>query len=97
MSKPKTPRAQFLEVIEALGYGSTVGDAYPASLRTYGEAVGELRYYIELAESDGEPLNVEIFGDGYEKPNPTTRRAYHRARRLARLWAVMSPGLALPG
>lgn len=24
---------------------------------------------------------VEIFGDGYEKPNKATRRAYNRARR----------------
>lgn len=95
MAKWKTPRAQFLEIVEGLGFGRVVGDKRPEELKTYGEAVAELRYYIELAEAEGEPLNVEIFGDGYEKPNKATRRAYNRARRLLKQWVVMAPGVKL--
>ena len=95
MSKKKTPREQYAAAIAGLGYGESIGDTIPARI-TYGEAVRELRYYVGMAKEDGEPLNVEIFGDGYEKPNPNTRRAYFAARRLVRKWSIMSPGLVMP-
>lgn len=75
-------------VIEDLGYGSRIGEEIPATT-TYREAVVELTHYIGMANERGEPFNVEVFGDGYDAPVPSVRRAYFRARRLLKKFSAV--------
>lgn len=80
---------QYINVIENLGFGSVVGEKIPAII-TYREAVRELCYYISMAEEEGEPLNLEVFGDEYDEPIPHVRKAYLRAKRLVKKFRVLN-------
>lgn len=84
----------YKSVIEGLGFGSAIGEKIPDSI-TYGEAVKELRYYIAMANEEGEPLNLDVFGDEYDEPTPSVRKAYLKAKRLVKKFRVMDKTLRM--
>ena len=79
---------RYKSVLEDLGYGSVVGEKIPETI-TYGEAAKELKYYIDMANEKGEPFNIEVFGDEYEEPIQSVRKAYFRAKRLLKKFLTM--------
>lgn len=85
---------KYVDILEGLGFGSIVGDEIPDTV-TYGEAVRELRNCIAMAEEDGEPLNVEVFGDDYDEPIPHVRKAYLKAKRFLKQIRVMNKSLTM--
>lgn len=85
---------QYKSVIEGLGFGSAVGEKIPDNI-TYGEAVKELRYYIAMANEEGEPLNLDVFGDEYDEPTPSVRKAYFKAKRLVKKFRLVYKALRM--
>lgn len=81
-------------VIKDLGYGAAIGETIRDTI-TYGEAANELKYYIGMADESGEPLNVEVFGDGFDAPIPSVRKAYFKAKRLLKKFSAASVDLRM--
>jgi hypothetical protein len=79
---------RYKSVLEDLGYGSVVGEKIPETI-TYGEASEELKWHIYCAKQKGDSLNIEVFGDEYEEPIQSVRKAYFRAKRLLKKFFTM--------